>query len=138
MLYLELAREQQSCFMITLKVAELNFFLYWNENKTFQAFCQNVFECKNIFLDQKDQVSVCSLPFSILEASPLTSQHSHFSIKACQTQQNSFVWQETSAKGLSSHSHGSIACKDITSRKHRIGKIKKIPKQWFHFNQILS
>lgn len=84
MMHLELAREQQFHFMITLKVAESIFFLYGNENKTFQAFCQNVFEWKNTFLDQKDQISLCSLSFSfplILETSPPPSQHGHFSIK---------------------------------------------------------
>lgn len=120
MMHLELAREQRFHFMITLKVAELIFFLYWNENKTFWEFCQNVFEWKNTFLDQKDQVSVYSLPLSLFLQSykcpPAPRSTRSLFHKACQPQQSSLVWRETSAKGLSSHSRGSIACKDITSR----------------------
>lgn len=48
------------------------------------------------------------------------------------------VLQETSTRGLSSYSYGSIACKDCTSREKGRDKIKKITKQSFHFNQILS
>lgn len=82
---LELAGEQQFHFMITLNIAELIFFLYWNENKTFQALCQNVFEWKNAFLDQNPITFLSALSFSfplILETSfSPPSQHGHFSIK---------------------------------------------------------
>lgn len=63
-MHLELAREQQFHFMIALKVSELIFILYWNENKTFWTFSR-VVERENIVLDQKDQISVCSLSFSL-------------------------------------------------------------------------
>jgi len=92
-MHLELAREQQFHFMITLKVAGLIFFLYWNENKTFRALCQNVFEWKNTLLNQKDQISVCFLSFSsalILETSPHKSTWSLFH-KPRQPQQSSLV-----------------------------------------------
>lgn len=85
MMHLELAGEQQFHFMITLNVAELIFFLYWNENKTFQALCQNVFEWKNAFLDQNPITFLSALSFSfplILETSfSPPSEHGHFSIK---------------------------------------------------------
>lgn len=65
MMHLELAGEQQSHFMITLNVAELIFFLYWNENKTFQALSQNVFERKNAFLDQNPITILSVLSLSL-------------------------------------------------------------------------
>lgn len=85
MMHLELAGEQQFYFMITLNVAELILFLYCNENKTFQALFQNVFEWKNTFLNQNPTTFLSVLSFSfplILETcfSP-PSQHGHFSIK---------------------------------------------------------
>lgn len=45
--------------------------------------------------------------------------------KACQPQQSSLVWQETSAKRLSSQSHGSVLCEDITSKEQGTDEIKK-------------
>jgi len=82
MTHLELARKQQFHFVITLKVSELIFILYWNENKTFLAFSQNVFEKENIFLDQNIKF-LFALSFSfppVLEISS-TSRHGHFSKK---------------------------------------------------------
>lgn len=134
MTHLELARKQQFHFVITLKVSELIFILYWHENKTFLAFSQNVFEKENIFLDQNIKF-LFALSFSfppVLEISS-TSRHGHFSKK-----QSNLVLQETSTRVLSSYSYGSIACKDCTSREKGRDKIKKITKQSFHFNQILS
>lgn len=65
MVHLELAGEQQFHFMITLNVAELIFFLYWNENKTFQAVRQNAFEWKNAFLDQNPITFLSALSLSL-------------------------------------------------------------------------
>lgn len=142
MMHLELAGEQQFPFMITLNTAELIFFLYWNENKTFQALCQNVFEWKKcIFGSKPHHIYVCVLfLFSSNLRNLLLSPKSTWSLfhKACQPQQRILVWQESSGKEFSRHSHGFIPCKDITIREQRIDKRKVLPKQKIGFNQILS
>lgn len=65
MTHLKLAGEQQFHFMITLKVSELIFILYWNENKTLWAFSENVFEKEAIFLDQNIKFLLLSLSLSL-------------------------------------------------------------------------